>query len=103
MEKPTSLSFTDFEVPVSDLLSRNDMGPMNLGWTRVQFTMPDDYDAPKHVETWLRENCPGEWQAYRHPNLRGKTNDYVMVVRFENKNDALMFKLRDGHKAWEGR
>lgn len=102
MDKPTSLAFTDFEVPLSSLFRRNKQGPMNLTWTRVQFMIPDGYEAPKSVEEWLTENTPGEWQTFHYNSPKGKTNEFVMVVRFKDKNDALMFKLRGGHQAWEG-
>lgn len=101
MEKPTNLIFTDFEVPVNRLFRRSQQGPMNLTWTRTQFTIPDSYEAPKKVEEWLSENTPGRWATYSYQNPKSKNSDYVMVVRFEDKNDALMFKLRGGHQAWE--
>ena len=103
MEKPTSLSFTDFEIPVDTLFRRAQQGPMNLAWTRTQFTIPDGYDAPRAVETWLGENCPGKWATYNYQSPKGKTNEHIMVVRFEDRNDALMFKLRGGHQAWDAR
>lgn len=75
---------------------------MNLNWTRVQFNIPDSWESIKKVQDWLRENNPGQWASYcyQHPKSR-KTNDHTMVVRFQDKNDALMFKLRGGHQAWQ--
>lgn len=101
MEKPTNLSFTDFEVPVDSLFRRAQQGPMNLAWTRTQFAVPDSYEAPKAVELWLTENTPGKWATYSYQSPKGKSSDFIMVVRFEDKNDALMFKLRGGHQAFE--
>lgn len=101
MEKPTTLSFTDLEVPVDSLFRRAEQGPMNLTWTRTQFAIPDTYNAPRAIEAWLGENCPGRWAAYSYQDPKGKGEDHVMVVRFEDKNDALMFKLRGGHQAFE--
>jgi hypothetical protein len=101
MEKPASLKFTDFEIPTEALFRKSHLGPMNLDWVRTQFVVPDAYDAPRKVEQWLNENCPGRWATYNYQSPRGKTNDHVMVVRFEDKNDALMFKLRGGHQAYE--
>lgn len=100
METPDSLTFTDFEIPL-DQLFQHERGPMNLAWTRVQFTVPDGWQAPQAVQQWLRENTPGKWQAYSYSNPKGKAQDYIMVVRFKDKNDALMFKLRGGHQSWE--
>lgn len=101
MEKPVNISFTDFEIPVEVLFRKTSQGPMNLSWTRTQFAVPDGYEAPKAVETWLVENCPGRWATYSYQSPKGKGGDYIMVVRFEDKNDALMFKLRGGHQAYE--
>ena len=101
MDKPTEVSFTDLDVPIQSLFRRASQGPMNLCWTRTQFNIPDSYDAAKAVEMWLIEHCPGRWQAYHYVSPKGKGEDQVMVVRFEDKNDALMFKLRGGHQAWQ--
>lgn len=102
MEQPANISFTDLEVTTSSLLQAGHSGPMKLDWTRVQFILPDSWDAGKKVQDWLRDNCPGIWQAYsyQHPKHK-KTGEHLMVVRFEDKNDALMFKLRGGHQAWQ--
>lgn len=103
MDKPTSITFTDFEVPLDTILRHSQQGPMDLRWTRTQFTIPDGYDAPRAVEAWLVENCPGRWQTYHYHSPKGRDDGYSMVVRFEDKNDALMFKLRGGHQAWDAR
>lgn len=102
MEKPSNLAFTDFDVSVDSLFRRAQQGPMNLTWTRTQFSIPDNYDAPRAVETWLTENCPGQWATYNYSNPKGR-GDSIMVVRFADKNDALMFKLRGGHQAYDVR
>lgn len=100
METPQSLVFTDFEIPL-DQLFQHAKGPMNLSWTRVQFLIPDGWNAPQVIQKWMTDNTPGDWQAYHYSNPKGKDNDFVMVVRFRDKNDALMFKLRGGHQAHE--
>jgi hypothetical protein len=102
MKQPEVIRFTDLEVSTRELLRLNQQGPMNLSWTRVQFIVPDSWDAVKKVQEWLKENCPGEWSSYnfQHPKSK-KSGEYTMVVRFEDNNDALMFKLRGGHQAWQ--
>ena len=101
MEQPTSLSFSGLEVPISNIMP-NQFGPMNPNWTRVQFAVNDQWEGPKKVQDWLKENCPNRWSSYHHLNPKSKTEDIViMVVRFEDKNDALLFKLRGGHQAWQ--
>jgi hypothetical protein len=101
MEKPTNLTFTDFEVQTDKLFRRSLSGPMKKSWTRTQFQLPDTFEAAKEVENWLMENTPGKWAYYTYKNPKGKADGHIMVVRFEDKNDALMFKLRGGHQAWE--
>lgn len=101
MEKPTSVKFTDFEIPVGSLFRASKYGPMSTSWVRTQFSIPDVFEAPKSIESWLRENCPGEWASYHYTSPKGKGGECVMVVRFADKNDALMFKLRGGHQAFE--
>jgi len=103
METPTNLQFTDFDVSIETLFRRALTGPMNRAWTRVEFSVPDAWEANKAVEKWLTENTPGRWATTHYSNPRSKENSYTMVVRFEDKNDALMFKLRGGHQAWEVR
>jgi len=101
MQKPTSLKFTDFEIPADRINARFHAGPMNLTWIRTQFSIPDGYDAPRKVEQWLEQNAANRWATYSYQSPKGKAHDFVMVVRFEDRNDALMFKLRGGHQAWE--
>lgn len=103
MENPTSLQFTDFEILTSSLFRQAKNGPMNPSWTRVQFAIPDNWEAHISVEKWIDDNITGRWASYHYLNPKGKRDDYVMVVRFEDKNDALMFKLSGGHQAWEKR
>lgn len=68
-------------------------------WKRVIIDVPDTYSAPSKVNEWLAENCINGYASYEFSDP--VTYDGVMVIRFEDVNDALMFKLRDGHKAWE--
>jgi hypothetical protein len=103
METPTSIQFTDFEISTDVLFRRAHSGPMNPSWTRVQFPISNNWDDHIEVEKWLGENTPGKWASYHYQNPKGKKHDFTMIVRFENKNDALMFKLRGGHQAWENR
>lgn len=101
MEKPTNIEFTGLDVPMRDVFRKTDKGPMHVKWTRVQFTVDDPYANAIAVEEWLRANCPGEWESYTYTRPKGKNSDAVMVIRFENLNDAMMFKLRGGHQVWE--
>jgi hypothetical protein len=95
----TDIEFTDLSLTTSQLFNRR--GPMNPNWVRVKFTIPDDYSAPTQVMAWLREEVKGQWHASYHQDPFSRELAYQMIVRFEDRNDALMFKLRDGYKAWE--
>jgi hypothetical protein len=101
MDHPKELNFTDLDVPVASLLRRGQQGPMHRSWTRVQFEVPDAHEASKAVEAWLTGNCSSGWETYQYQSPRGKNSEHIMVVKFENRDEALMFKLRGGHQAWE--
>lgn len=101
MDKPTHISFTDLDIPLATLFRGSQQGPMNLSWVRTQFAIPNTHEASRKVELWLLENCPGRWASCLYQNPKSRDEEHIMIVRFQDKNDALMFKLRDGHKAWE--
>lgn len=105
MKKPSSLVFEDYEVPVSDLYSTGNgvNGPVPTTWTRTQFNIPNNYSAPAEVTKWLDENCPGRYSSWFYQDPRSKEHAAVMVVKFESRNDALMFKLQGGHQSWENK
>lgn len=98
-----SVSFTDLEIPASQLnglLTKN--RPTPASWQRVQFNIPNGHTSAQAVEEWLKTNCPSDWTSYNYSDPKSKNHyERVMVVRFENKDDALLFKLRGGHQAWE--
>ena len=101
MDMPENISFTDFSIPTNQLFRKTSIGPMNPKWVRTQFSIPDGYAAPNAVISWLNDNCPGQWATCNYMNPKTHNGEYVMVVRFEDKNDALMFKLRGGHQSYE--
>lgn len=94
-----NLSFTGLEVDANRLKAFTHR-PQRLDWTRVQFKFDADvWEGCARVVNWLKANCPGDWDYYSFTEPSG-TNT-VMVVRFKEKNDALMFKLQDGHQSWK--
>jgi hypothetical protein len=101
MTSPTRLTFTDFEIATNDILGANRQGPISPQWTRTKFTIPNGHEAPKLVTGWLTNNCPGLWTTYHYQDPKSKDYQDVMVVWFEDRNDALLFKLRGGHQAWQ--
>lgn len=100
MQKPQSIKFDGVEYKLSSVL-RSKGGPAPSHWTRVKFNVPNDFEAPKAVEAWLALNCSGMWRHYHFSDPKSKKGERSMVVRFEERNDALFFKLRGGHQAWE--
>lgn len=102
MQKPISIKFHELDVDVASLrLDPPNKGAMPLEWTRVTFPVPDPWEAPQSVEKWLTENCAGRWRSYNYQNPKSKDSSRIMVVCFNDKNDALFFKLKGGHQAWE--
>ena len=103
MQKPDQVKFTNL---VLDSKALNKMGNagMNLvaeaDWARVHFEVPTARDAIQHVFDWLKNNCKGQYTTYKYYDAKGYSN-YRMVIRFEDKHDAIIFKLQDGHRAWE--
>ena len=101
---PKVIQFEGLELPIEsfDQQEGTFSKPVPTTWKRVQFSIPDGYTSAKAVEEWLKVNCPNRWASYHYQNPKQKAQgDRVMVVRFEDKNDALLFKLRGGHQAWE--
>lgn len=104
MSKPSVITFTDYVVPISALTWN---GPQSLApptWTRVKFNVPGEHaqrDCSKLVCEWLVSNCNGQWRANSFPDPRSKSHERTMIIKFESRDDALMFKLRGGHQAWE--
>lgn len=104
LETPETVEFDGLSLPVSAVLRAkgNSKGPVPSSWQRVAFPIPDGYTSARAVEEWLGQHCPNRWASYHYNNPKQKiTGDRIMVVRFEDKNDALLFKLRGGHQAWE--
>lgn len=102
MIPPISIKFDDIEIPTSSITrTLSNKAPCPASWLRVQFPIPDPWDAPTKVEEWLNENCPNGWRSYHYQNPKNQSSEHIMVVRFEDKNDAIFFKLRGGHQAWE--
>lgn len=105
MNKPTEVKFSnlvltgskleDYRAPEGHIANRT-------SWTRTVFNVPTSRDAVHQVYEWLAYNCQGQYSAYKFHDTTSYT-EYKMVVRFENKNDAILFKLQDGHRAWEHR
>ncbi len=105
MRKPPQVKFTGLTLSPTDLKETSNAGITNIvdnSWKRVHFSVPTARDAIQHVYDWLKTNCKGQYSAYKFHDSNNYT-EYKMVVRFEDKNDAIIFKLQDGHRAWENK
>ena len=109
MQPPKEIKFTNFVMNEHDLKRVSTAGittPVTPEWSRVHFTVPTSRDAVTAVYDWLEQNCSGMWSSYKYYESNGTgghsfSSEYRMIVSFESVDDALLFKLRDGHLAWE--
>ena len=100
MKLPKTIKFTDLEItPVECGGANHFTGLTPTSWTRVEFTIPTSYDALSSVQTWLQDNSANPWSIYDYSSK--DRSQRTVVVRFKDKNDALMFKLRGGHQCWQ--
>ena len=101
MNRPNVLKFTDYDVNIKALTWQ---GPQSLPpntWTRIKFNLPGQQEATKAVCEWLVANCAGDWRQHSFPDPKSRSGERTMVVKFEVRDDALLFKLRGGHQAWQ--
>lgn len=101
MNRPEVLKFTDYEVNIKAVLGSAPQSLAPANWTRVKFNLPGTQEAPKAVCSWMVTNCTGDWRQHNFPDPRSKSGERTMVVKFESRDDALLFKLRGGHQAWQ--
>jgi hypothetical protein len=99
MKLPQVIKFQDLDIPSSELRPESTGGPMPENWTRVEFKLPDKGKSETITE-WLRDNIAGNWTHYVYQEAQGVHPLVAMTVRFQDKNDAMMFKLRGGHQCW---
>lgn len=100
MKKPQTIKFTDLEISPLDLQGLGRQGIIPSSWARVQFPIPNDWSKLEKVSKWLTENTSDDWGTYNF-YADSKAQERIMVVKFKDKNDALMFKLRGGHQCWQ--
>ena len=101
MKKPQTIKFTDLEISPLDLdTSMGGPGIIPGSWTRVQFSVPNDWHKLEQVSKWLMNHAADDWATYNY-HADNKAQERTMVVKFKDKSDALMFKLRGGHQCWQ--
>lgn len=73
-------------------------------WTRIEFQVANVWTSADQIEAWIETNLPdgGNYGIIiiNDPDQKeasGWDNKYNAAVGFALENDALMFKLLDGH------
>lgn len=99
--KPNQVKFSGLTIPSNELVkSRKIDKPIPSSWKRIHFVIENNDVAYTKILEWLDENCVDKYQAYAYLNPADRTS-YVVVVRFKSRNDAIMFKLKDGQNCWK--
>lgn len=97
---PQTVKFTEVEIETVELLfpqGRKKRGHWPADWTRHQFTVDAGYhDVTGQIDQWLAETIEGRWGSYSVPTADGYR---IVVIAFEQSNDAVMFRLMDGERA----
>lgn len=81
-------------------------------WTRIEIPIPEIWSAPKNIATWIENNLSeGKFGMFWVEDFNNNENssnthswdgkNYKLIIGFEYENDALLFKLLDGHVAYE--
>ncbi len=93
---PPVVRFTGLDIRPEEL-NRRVKGPIPLHWTRHQFLLEDDYVDPEwSMTSWINRNLTGRWTISSFHGLKGT----IVVLGFENGNDAVMFRFLEGETAW---
>lgn len=85
------------EIDPKKVLNRRYMGPTPVEWTRYQFFIDSCFNDPEYNLTdWLKSNTSHRFTINSDVHPGGT----FVVIGFESSTDAVMFKMRDGEKAW---
>jgi hypothetical protein len=92
------IQFTGLEIDEHCLKSRRIFAGWPVHWTRFEIQVAGHSDPVKEIEHWIEENLSeGRYGIYAQKI--GFSSSTTIVLGFESNNDALMFKLLDGHLA----
>lgn len=87
-----TVSFTDLEIrSIKVVPERKVVGPWPKSWTKIEVNLPDSYSAKKKVWAWIDQNLEDRWGSYEY-TIRD-TLESKMVIGFETRKDAMIFKL----------
>jgi len=99
----TNLSFD----PIDAVPEKRVDGPWPSEWTRIVVKISNRdsaaYLKPKKVYAWITKKIHGRWGAYEYLVNEGSVEEmeYRVVLYFEHRNEALLFRLLGGDRAWE--
>lgn len=98
------IQFTDYELNSEDIIKMNPNridAPWNPEWTRVEVVAGNFWMDNDKLIQFIEENIQnGAWDYYSYQNS-APSYSQTIVVGFEHPDDAIMFKLRGGHKILE--
>ena len=90
-----TVHFTGFDVdPISLLEPRRLLGTIPVDWPRIRFDT--DHNYGKQFDKWLLGSMNYRYAFYT-VRLGGHR---TVVVAFERATDAVMFRLKNGERAW---
>ena len=92
---PSVVRFTGLEIQPEEL-NRKVKGPIPLHWTRHQFMLDEFVEPEWDMTTWINNNLTGRWAIGVFHTPEGT----IVVLGFENGNDAVMFRFLEGETAW---
>jgi hypothetical protein len=94
------IEFTNDPIIVEELFNKKKVKTFwDQTWARLEINLPDPFQNITKIYGWIEKNATKRWGAYEY--RRPGRKEYNMVIFFEDMNDALFFKLRGGHRAWE--
>lgn len=90
---PDTVAFTDLELNPREMMwFRVVEGPFPASWAKLLLP-PPSHAATRSVIQWTLENVNGRFGVIdSYPNS---------AIYFEDTNDAILFRLKDGHEAWK--
>lgn len=102
------IKFHDLTVKASDLINpggRRVTHQWGKSWTRIEVSVSDMWESPGKIANWIEHNLSGGRYGLFYtedrdrPAERSWDRNYKLIIGFEVEDDALMFKLLDGHVA----
>lgn len=92
------INFTNYIINTGDIIdSRLIRGVCPRHWTRVQLTVEGIYTVTT-IKSWINENLSRMYHYYTYADDVG--HSLTLVIRFEDKDEALLFKLCSSNEDW---